>query len=131
METERKKSVGGKPVTKKSGVEHPGSQNAAVTKSVEKSAYEQKSESRLEEVRDKLTSVVGKIEQAVADGRMEVGDQLESAVRRLKTQIDGMERRLGRLKAAGEESWGDVESSLENAWEDLAQSIRNILKRVS
>ncbi|MGB5491390.1 MAG: hypothetical protein WBM76_11235 [Woeseiaceae bacterium] len=96
-----------------------------------KTAYTRKTEAKLEEAKGKLAVVKAKIKGSVAGGQIEAAELLQKAEARADSQLAKVQRRLERLKAAGDDSWEDLKDGTESAWEDLSKSIKKIASRLS
>ena len=96
-----------------------------------KTAYTRKTEAKLEEAKGKLAVVKAKIKGTAADGQIEAVELLQKAEAQADSQFAKVQRRLERLKDAGDDSWEDLKDGTESAWEDLSESIKKIVSRLS
>ena len=96
-----------------------------------KAAYTRKTEAKLEEAQGKLAVVKAKIKGTVADGQIEAVELLQKAEAKADSQLAKVQRRLERLKAAGDDSWEDLKDGTEIALEDLSASLKKIANRLS
>jgi uncharacterized protein with FMN-binding domain len=96
-----------------------------------KAAYTRKAEAKLEEAKGALTVVKAKIKGAVADGQIEAIELLQKAEAQADSRLEKVQRRLTRLKAAGDDSWEELKDGTESAWRDLSASIKKIGRKLS
>ena len=96
-----------------------------------KTAYTRKTEAKLEEAKGKLAVVKAKIKGAVAGGQIETIELLQKAEAEADSQLAKVQRRLERLKSAGNDSWEDLKGGTESAWDDLSKSMKKIAGRLS
>jgi uncharacterized coiled-coil DUF342 family protein len=85
----------------------------------DKKAYQQTMENRLSQIGAKIDELQAKAQQAGADTRAKLHQQIET----LKTKRDEVNQRLEEFNAAGESAWESLKAGLQNAWEDLCSAV--------
>ena len=83
---------------------------------IKRTAYTRKAEAKLEEAKGALAVVKAKIKGAVADGQIETIELLQKAEAQADSRFEKVQRRLTRLKAAGDDSWEELKDGTESAW---------------
>ncbi|MGF1542479.1 MAG: hypothetical protein ACFCU5_18890 [Pleurocapsa sp.] len=85
----------------------------------DKKAYQQTMETRLSQIGAKIDELQARTQQAGADTRAKLEEQIEV----LKAKRDNVNRRLEEFTAAGESAWESLKSGLQSAWEDLSGAV--------
>lgn len=101
------------------------------TKAAERSRYTHEAELKFQELSAKLAGIRKKTKSPVAAGRLDTSDQLAKAEYQAEKQLAIVQRTLGQLKGANNESWQFHKRDLETGWEDLMRSIKNLVSRIS
>lgn len=85
----------------------------------DKKAYQQTMETRLGQIGAKIDELQARTQQAGADTRANLQEQIEA----LKTKRDAVNQRLEEFNAAGGSAWESLKGGLQSAWEDLSSAV--------
>ena len=85
----------------------------------DKNAYEKKQQAQLDEWAAELDKLKAKAEQADAEGRIKLNEEIKKA----EAMRARVEERLSELRASTDEAWTDLKSGIDNA----ADSLKNAL----
>lgn len=85
----------------------------------DKKNYQQTMEDRLGQIGAKIDELQARTQQAGADTRIKLEEQIET----LKAKRDAVNQRLEEFNTAGESAWESLKVGLQNAWEDLNSAV--------
>ncbi|MDX1605780.1 MAG: hypothetical protein R3202_06275 [Candidatus Competibacterales bacterium] len=90
-----------------------------------KDAYQQKLQAQLDEWRADIDKLRARAEQAEADTRLELQQQIEA----LQARHQAAAEKLDKLRQSGEEAAKTMQSGIEAAWKELEQATRSARNR--
>lgn len=90
-----------------------------------KQAYEKKVQAQLDEWSAEMNKLKAKAEQADADARLELNDEIDE----LEAKRKAAEEKFEELKSAGDDAWEDVKQGIDVATGALGSSLRSAMSR--
>jgi uncharacterized coiled-coil DUF342 family protein len=90
-----------------------------------KELYQKKMEAKLDEWNARIDELKAKAQQADAEARIEIMDQVEA----LRQNRDSFREKLEALKETGGDAWKDIQTGLDNAYSQMKASIERAMGR--
>jgi chaperonin cofactor prefoldin len=90
-----------------------------------KEAYQEKIEAQLKEWTGKLSELKARADQAGADAK----EHLEQQIERLRARQEALQQKLNEIKAAGADSWETLKTGTEKALDEMKKTWETLKAR--